>query len=157
MDTNVYSLVQSQRATAVVVTECEWGKTEYARFSSSVFPMCGLTRQNGFVTGKWKKVKIIFRSSLDGAARGAALTLRELLRGLPHHQALVMRSEVDSALDSIKQDMTSSKEPSVMIQHPVLLQELDSILNQLRPVVNENKILSLSDLEEQVKIEFFCV
>ena len=68
-----------------------------------------------------------------------------------------MRSEVDSALDSIKQDMTSSKEPSVMIQHPVLLQELDSILNQLRPVVNENKILSLSDLEEQVKIEFFCV
>ena len=102
-------------------------------------------------------MKIFFRSSLDGAARGAALTLRELLRGLPHHQALVMRSEVDSALDSIKQDMTSSKEPSVMIQHPVLLQELDSILNQLRPVVNENKILSLSDLEEQVKIEFFCV
>ena len=66
-----------------------------------------------------------------------------------------MRSEVDSAVNTIKQDMTSSKDPPAMIQHPVLLQELDSILSQLRPVVNENKILSLSDLEEQVKIDFF--
>ena len=97
-----------------------------------------------------KKV-IFFRSSLDGAAQGAALTLRELLKGLPHHQALAMRSEIESALDSIKQEMTSSKDSSAMIQHPVLLQELDSILNQLRPDVNENKILSLSDLEEQVQ------
>ena len=35
MDTNVYSLVQSQRATAVNVTECVWGKTERARGFSS--------------------------------------------------------------------------------------------------------------------------
>ena len=31
MDVIVYSLVQSQRSTDVVVTECEWGKTERAR------------------------------------------------------------------------------------------------------------------------------
>ena len=29
-----FSLVQSQRATNVVITECEWGKTEHARLSS---------------------------------------------------------------------------------------------------------------------------
>ena len=34
MDTIVYSLVQSQRATDVVVTECELGKTEHTRFQS---------------------------------------------------------------------------------------------------------------------------
>ena len=37
MDTNVYSLVQSQRATAVVVTECVWGKTEHARSKKCLY------------------------------------------------------------------------------------------------------------------------
>ena len=37
MDTKVYSLVQSQRTTAVVVTECVWGKTEHARFKKSLY------------------------------------------------------------------------------------------------------------------------
>ena len=43
------NLVQSQRATDVVVSECEWGKTKHACFCS-VFTMCDSTRQNGFVT-----------------------------------------------------------------------------------------------------------
>ena len=37
MDTNVYSLVQSQRATDVVVTECKWDKTEHARFKQGLY------------------------------------------------------------------------------------------------------------------------
>ena len=32
MDTNVYSCVQSQRITAGVVTECEWGKQSAPAF-----------------------------------------------------------------------------------------------------------------------------
>ena len=34
---DVYSLIQSQRATAVVVTECVWGKTEHARFKKRLY------------------------------------------------------------------------------------------------------------------------
>ena len=37
MDTNVYSLLQSQRATAVVVTEFVWAKTEHARFKKRLY------------------------------------------------------------------------------------------------------------------------
>ena len=56
MDTIVYSLVQSQRATAVVVTECEWGKTEHALFCS-VFTMCDSTKQNGLVSSIWHRAQ----------------------------------------------------------------------------------------------------
>ena len=59
MDT--IDLVQSQRATDVVVTEFEWGKTEHARFysvctmcdstkQSSVCTMCDSAKQNGLIT-----------------------------------------------------------------------------------------------------------
>ena len=37
MDTNVYSLVQSQIATVVVVTECVWGKTKHARSKKRLY------------------------------------------------------------------------------------------------------------------------
>ena len=44
MDMIVYSLVQSQRATAVVVTECDWGKTECACFLD---PHCSWCEKSG--------------------------------------------------------------------------------------------------------------
>ena len=81
------------------------------------------------------------------------MTLREFLGALPHHQALAMRSEIGAVLNSIKQDMTSAGGPAVkssILQYPVLLQQLDSIINLLRPEEKDKKILSLSELEEQV-------
>ena len=37
MDVNVYYLVQSQSATAVVDTKCVWGKTEHAPFKKRLY------------------------------------------------------------------------------------------------------------------------
>ena len=49
MDTNVYSLVQSQRITADAVTECELGKQSAPAFQRHLI-VRDLTRLNGLVT-----------------------------------------------------------------------------------------------------------
>ena len=96
---------------------------------------------------------------MEGAAEGLEVTICEIRAIFPHSvytEASFFRDHISELLDKVGNDETYKDVNNVRdARLKASLEALESILDLLRPKEAE-QVLSLNELEEQVKLYFLC-